>query len=541
MPPSSLVSVLRHLRRTAGAAAGLDDAALLERFAAGRDEAAFELLVWRHGPMVLGVCRRRLRDIHAAEDAFQATFLALARRAKSIRRQASVAGWLYRVAGRVALAARQKSGRRIEQPLDEMTPGREPEPADSVALRELREALDHAIGRLPARYREPLVLTCFADRSHAQAARELGCAVRTIESRLGRARQKLRTILLRRGLLPAGGLAAALAPAEAPAHVATSLIVATVRAAGHGTTSVAIETLTQGVLNAMLLSKIKIAGAVMFAAGFVGLGTGGWVYQSRVVGQVPGGEPAVVAVPVIPQPDVPTPPSPPTLVKQPEPDPAPSAPVVVMPDRKQRAQSLLRELAEALKDDPPEDAMKNLEAILKAATDRRAEQERSKINAQELQVIDSAIKNLKATATGDSYQVQVVAEFEAAFGRLKERIRTPNGSTADPTPGRQIPLRLTAGGDLFIYDYTPRSLGTVGNSTIYPPSTMKTVEVRLNKANGVVPNQILEVRRDPSSDVVGYIRIVEVTGAGAVGCVEPAPGKKIEYGDNVFKVEMATK
>src|SRR6516162_7517805 len=101
MPPLS--TVLRHVRRIAAAtgdAAGPADADLLARFAAHRDEAAFELLVWRHGPLVLGVCRRWLRDRYAAEDAFQATFLALARRAGAISRRPSVAGWLYRVAGR---------------------------------------------------------------------------------------------------------------------------------------------------------------------------------------------------------------------------------------------------------------------------------------------------------------------------------------------------------------------------------------------------------------------------------------------------------
>src|SRR5438874_1044375 len=104
MPTPPLASVLCHLRRSADASAGPTDTELLSRFAATRDEAAFELLVWRHGPMVLGVCRRMLGDAHAAEDAFQATFLALARRASSIRRHASVAGWLYRVECRVAVA-----------------------------------------------------------------------------------------------------------------------------------------------------------------------------------------------------------------------------------------------------------------------------------------------------------------------------------------------------------------------------------------------------------------------------------------------------
>ena len=404
MPPPSLVSVLRHLRRTAGAHAGIDDAALLERFAADRDEAAFELLVWRHGPMVLGVCNRRLGNVHAAEDAFQATFLALARRAKSIRRQASVAGWLYRVAGRVALAARERNARRSEQPLDGMTPpGREPEPADAVALHELRQALDDAVGRLPARYRDPLVLTCFSGRSHAEAAQQLGCAVRTIESRLGRARQRLRAVLLRRGFLPAGGLAAALVPADAPAGVATSLVMATVRAVGKGAVSSSVKTLTEGVLHAMLLSKIKIAGAVMFVAGFVGLGTGGWVYQSRAVGQDSGGEP-----------------------KANRPARYPTNPVKdVGQDKqvqKQRVRELLRELDEALKDDTSVETAQQIEKLLKAAADRQREQQEHEITAT-LATIAADIARLGRLANGDKDREKAVVEFKAYFDRLKESFR----------------------------------------------------------------------------------------------------------------------
>src|SRR5688500_17384994 len=117
MPP--LPAALRHLRRAA-ADAGPADADLLARPAAGRDAAAVALPVWRHGPLVLAACRRWLRDAHAADDTFHATFLALARRAGSVRRRASVAAWLYRVAGRIARAAGQQSARRAgrERPLD---------------------------------------------------------------------------------------------------------------------------------------------------------------------------------------------------------------------------------------------------------------------------------------------------------------------------------------------------------------------------------------------------------------------------------------
>jgi RNA polymerase sigma factor (sigma-70 family) len=429
MPPASLATVLRHLRRSAGNAPGVDDAALLDRFATDRDEAAFELLVWRHGPMVLGVCRRRLGDIHAAEDAFQATFLALARRAKSIRRQSSVGGWLYRVAGRVALAARERSMRKVEQPLEAMTPpGREPEPADVVALRELRRALDDAVGRLPARYRDPLVLTCFAGRSHAEAARQLGCAVRTVESRLGRARQKLRATLLRRGLLPVGGLAAALAPAEAPAGMAPSLVLAAVRAAGTGTASFAIDTLTQGVLHAMLLSKIKIFGAVMFVAGFVGLGTGGMLYQSRAVGQPPSSDPTNTLKHG-------------TAYKQ---------------DRKERVRELLRELDEAMKDDSSPETAQQIQKLLNAAAERQREQHEQEIQAT-LATIAANIARLEHMSAGDKARERAVSEFKDNFHRLGDfyKRRTASKELGVSVNNAIIPYSLDFAFPIHVGDQEP--------------------------------------------------------------------------------------
>lgn len=173
----------------------LSDAALLERYARDRDPAAFEVLVWRHGPVVLGVCRRHLRDAHAAEDALQATFLILARQAAGVRGD-TLPGFLHRVARRVAVRAAAKTRRRRETPLD-AEPAARPSP-DS----ELASVLDAEIDRLPDRLRQVVVLCYLDGRSTADAAARLGVPRGTVLSRLATARAKLAGRLTRRGVTP---------------------------------------------------------------------------------------------------------------------------------------------------------------------------------------------------------------------------------------------------------------------------------------------------------------------------------------------------
>jgi RNA polymerase sigma factor (sigma-70 family) len=179
------------------------DAELLERFAAG-DEAAFELLAWRHGPMVLDVCRGVLGDAHEAEDAFQATFLILAKKAPAAARCRSAAGWLHTVAYRVALRARARRASRAgrERPLDESVLARGPGPEEEAARREARRVIDEEVSRLPEKYRLPFVLFHLEGRTAPEIAWALGRPVGTVESRLTRARQRLRGRLAQRGLAP---------------------------------------------------------------------------------------------------------------------------------------------------------------------------------------------------------------------------------------------------------------------------------------------------------------------------------------------------
>jgi RNA polymerase sigma factor (sigma-70 family) len=274
MSPKS-PDALRHLRRllVAPHAPEVADADLVQRFVLRRDEAAFELLMWRHGGMVMGVCRAILRHTQDAEDAFQATFLALARKAGSIGRRQAVAGWLHRVARNAALKARMRHQRDAARPL-EHEPVAPPPPAQD----ELAPLLHEELGRLPDKYRLPLVLCFLEGRSHADAARRLRWPRGTVAGRIARAREVLRRRLARRGVvLTAAGFATALTPAASPA-VPPALVSATVRASlafvsgDAAAVSAPVLRLAEGVFRAMFLSKVKSVALALCLLGCVVLG-----------------------------------------------------------------------------------------------------------------------------------------------------------------------------------------------------------------------------------------------------------------------------
>jgi RNA polymerase sigma factor (sigma-70 family) len=243
----------------------LSDAELLQRWVSQRDEAAFEVLVWRHGALVWNTCRRLLRSTADAEDTFQATFLALVGKGASIGSGASVGGWLYTVAYRAALRARAEAARRTgqDQALEDV-----PAPASSaeeVVWRDLRPVLDEEVNRLPAKYREPFVLCCLEGKTNAEAARQLGCPTGTLVTRLARARQRLRRRLTGRGLTLAAGPLAAVFASEAEAAVPAALMAGTVRALAGQAVSARVAGLTAGVLRALALTRLKPAVALLLA------------------------------------------------------------------------------------------------------------------------------------------------------------------------------------------------------------------------------------------------------------------------------------
>jgi len=259
-----------------GTVGGLTDGQLLDRFATGRgedSEAAFEELIHRHGPMVLRVCRGMVGDPLSAEDAFQATFLVLAQRARSIRRRDSVSSWLFGVARRVAAqsrlcAARRRSGERLvaEQTHEAYLPA---ERGDE------REALLEEIERLPDRLRGVVVLCCLDGLTYDLAAQRLGLSEGAVRGRLARARDQLRRRLTRRGVtIPAGFLAAgtvAQTCVAQPLHVTALMVDSTKRMALGFKAGAAATALARGVLRSMLMSNLRAAVVVILAATGSGL------------------------------------------------------------------------------------------------------------------------------------------------------------------------------------------------------------------------------------------------------------------------------
>jgi RNA polymerase sigma factor (sigma-70 family) len=275
MPSGFLRSVRSAVLSRGGG--GLTDGQLLACFMERGDSAAFEGLLRRHGPMVLGVCRRILGDSHDADDAFQAVFLVFARKAGSIAPRKAVGGWLYGVAYRTALEARTKRRRRrAREKQVEAMPDAAVEPDDT--WRELKPLLDKELNRLPEKFRVPVVLCDLEGLPRRQVARQLGLPEGTLSSRLHTARRALAQRLSKYGFCLSGGALAAALTRRASATVPAPLLVSTVKvASGQAVAATAAVALSKEVLKTMFLAKLKLAvGAVMVTAA---LGAGGVAYQ----------------------------------------------------------------------------------------------------------------------------------------------------------------------------------------------------------------------------------------------------------------------
>ena len=281
-----------------GTAGGLSDGQLLERFRSRRDataEAAFEVLVLRHGPMVLRVCRNVLHDPNDAHDAFQATFLVLVRHCGSVRKRDSVGSWLYGVASRVAARARVDAARRrsVERRggLRVVTAVDPPEDAGPDRA-EFGPAVQEEVRRLPEKYRAAIVLCYWQGLTHEQAAVQLGIPLGTVRSRVARARDLLRRRLIRRGVMPVGCEAAPAldaALAFSPLAIPNDLLSSTIKAGalfatGHAVTDVtsaSVAVLVQGVLRSMIMMKLKTIAICLM---FIGTGVAGAILACAQAG-----------------------------------------------------------------------------------------------------------------------------------------------------------------------------------------------------------------------------------------------------------------
>jgi RNA polymerase sigma factor (sigma-70 family) len=282
---SHSIALLRHLHHLTSPLP--TDADLLSRWVHQRDEDAFSAVVSRHGPMVFGTCRRVLGGTQDAEDAFQAVFLLLARKAHTLRRPEALAGWLHGVAVRLAQKARAIAVRRQSSgpcPPDREPPDPHPDPLDVLTARELLALIDAEIGRLPEVYRLPLVLCDLEGRTQEEAAGMLGVTHGSIRGRLFRGRERLKTRLTRRGLAPAAlaavltsGLTWGMAEAAVPAALAVRVGRAAVLFSSSRTTdgvSAAAAALARDGLHGMMLSKVKLVTVVLLAVSVCATGAG---------------------------------------------------------------------------------------------------------------------------------------------------------------------------------------------------------------------------------------------------------------------------
>jgi RNA polymerase sigma factor (sigma-70 family) len=316
MATGPMTEFLQHLRGAMlrGDQAGLTDGQLLECFLSRRDDAALAALVRRHGPMVWGVCRRAVPDYHDAEDAFQAVFLVLVRRAASVVPRERVASWLHGVAYQTARKARATAARRRARERQVSTM---PEPLSRPhdLWHDLRPVLDEELNRLPDRYRAVLLLCDLEGRTRREAARQLGVPEGTVMGWLARARLALAKRLARHGLAVSGGALAAVLAERAASGVPPAVVSNAIQVAGLAAEGTAVPVraaaLAEGVSRAMVLTRIKVITAGLLLIGILGIGVALRPLAARMPTPEAGPEPVaqpwqadVVRKPEPPDPDL---------------------------------------------------------------------------------------------------------------------------------------------------------------------------------------------------------------------------------------------
>jgi RNA polymerase sigma factor (sigma-70 family) len=473
----TLQAVLACCRAVAGERCS--DAELLARMTGQGDQEALGALVQRHGPMVLAVCRRLLRDSHDVSDAFQATFLVLLRKWASLRQPDQLGPWLHGVAYRTASRLRQRAARRatVTEDLDAII-GPSVEPLDELARQEVRAIIDEEVQCLPGKYRLPVVLCYLQGKSYAEAAQSLGWPAGTVSVRLARAREHLRRRLVRRGV--SAGLAGALLAGEAKAmSVPVGLLAATLNAGAAAAGGVpagiseTVLTLTEGVLHAMSMQKLKsalVAGFFVMGLTVTVLGVVSWQGTGKVAAQVPRETPD-------------------------ERGPA-----------KERAADEDRSLQEQERS-----LMLQLEKIRL----QRAELNHRRASAI-LEEIEASLKKLREAMAGSARGRQAVDTFAQAFDRLKQDLRD---SPRQPRKAADSSLSPSAGKLIF------RPLGAPGmiedGRVLKVDNEAKVALLSVGSKDGVKKGDVYRAYRasDGEGTQTAWLRVTEVTAKWSIATI----------------------